>query len=40
MVRYSSESAELLMMYGFMKFKKTMAEVCRSEKAVMMIMPR
>jgi hypothetical protein len=40
MVRYSSESAKLLMMYGFVKFNKTMVEVCRSTKAVMMIVPR
>jgi hypothetical protein len=40
LVHYSSESAELLMMYGFVKFNKTMVEVCRSTEVVMMIVPR
>jgi hypothetical protein len=40
LVHYSSESEKLLMMYGFMKFNKTMAKVCKSAEAVMMIVPR
>jgi hypothetical protein len=40
LVHYSNESAELLMMYGFVKFNKTMVELCRSIEGVMMIVPR
>jgi hypothetical protein len=40
LVHYSSESVELIMMYGFVKFNKTMVEVSESTKVVMIIMPR
>jgi hypothetical protein len=39
-VHYSNESEKVFMMYGFVKFNKTMAKVWRSTEAVMVIMPR